>query len=563
MEIIDVKKPALGFKTLIILSAALLVIILFQSIFEYKTSHRAVMDLLNNQAGSLLLSIARASEKGVVAYEIQQDKIAQHLLTIAEMESRLAALGKLDKAEIEKTAVEYKLVLFSILGQDGNLRYSYVVDSISLNTIDTKSISPLLTGQKSQMTLGFIDLPGNRKAFAVGVRYAKAGIIVLGIDAAELLTLRRTFGAGSVIDDISRSPGVRYAGIIRSGFIMAASKSFPTDEIDSWLRPDSLQSDSTRTRIRQFADAHEVFEAVGPFSVGGESYGEIVIGMETGYLRLLTAKLRRDILWRSVLFLIVAVAAMTGIILQQNNKQMSQRLDEMQKDLHRLEADKALNSKLVAMGELASGVAHEIRNPLNAIGVIIQRLRREFEPKSDADEYKELTAVIKNETERIDNSIKHFLTLARPPVLHKARLNLNDILKNVHSLCEPRAAKQGCLLALETDQLPDFNLDPNLMHQAILNLVENGLAAISGEGRIIMKSSYKDKICFVEIDDSGHGIPDEQKERVFDLYFTTKPSGTGLGLPTVLRIIKEHGGRIDLLDSPLGGAKFRLEIPIG
>ena len=557
------KKPALGLRTLIFLSVALLVIILFQSIFEYNTSHKAVMDLLSNQANSLLLSIARASEKGVIAYEIQQDKIAQHLLTIAEMETRLDRLGKLDKTEIQKTIKEYNLSFLEVFNANGSTRFGFIPDGNQSNLLKPEAIEPLLSGVQSKLRLGFMDIGEEHKVYAVGVKNHDSGAIVLGIDATELLTLRKTFGAGSVIDDISRSPGLRYAGIIRSGFLVAASKSFPLNDIDTWLSADSVQSDSIRTRIRNFTDGGEVFEAVGPFSVSGAPYGEIVIGMETEYLRLLTTKLRRDIVWRSSLFLIVALVAMTGIILRQNNRTLSERLDEMQKDLHRLEADKALNSKLVAMGELASGVAHEIRNPLNAIGVIIQRLRREFEPKADAEEYKELTGVIKSETERIDNSIKQFLTLARPPVLHKSHRNLNETLKNVHALCQPRAAAQGCTLILETGELPDLNLDPDLMHQAILNLVENGLAAIKGEGRIIMKSHYKDKKCIVEIDDSGYGIPDEQKERVFDLYFTTKPSGTGLGLPTVLRIIKEHGGRIDLLDSPLGGAKFRLEIPIG
>jgi signal transduction histidine kinase len=95
-----------------------------------------------------------------------------------------------------------------------------------------------------------------------------------------------------------------------------------------------------------------------------------------------------------------------------------------------------------------------------------------------------------------------------------------------------------------------------------MNLVENALAALGPGGKIEIKTRRKGKHCIIEIGDSGPGIPDDRKERVFDLYFTTKPAGTGMGLPTVLQIVKEHGGRIELVDRPGGGALFRLELPI-
>jgi signal transduction histidine kinase len=100
------------------------------------------------------------------------------------------------------------------------------------------------------------------------------------------------------------------------------------------------------------------------------------------------------------------------------------------------------------------------------------------------------------------------------------------------------------------------------MQQAILNLLENSLSAVDSSGLIEISTHQRENRCYLEVADNGPGIPNDEKSRVFDIYFTTKPAGTGMGLPTVLRIIKEHGGRVELLDSPIGGALFRLELPI-
>ncbi len=294
----------------------------------------------------------------------------------------------------------------------------------------------------------------------------------------------------------------------------------------------------------------------------GEHYGDIVIGIDTGYLSLLTSKLRRDIFWRSMLFLFVAVAAIGGFLTRQNYRHLSHKYLEIQEDVQALERDRATSARLVAMGELASGVAHEIRNPLNAIKVIVQRLQREFEPKSDAAEYRELTDVVRKETDRINGTIEQFLKLARPPVLRKTTSDMNDCIKEVAALFEPRAREKACALGLELGELPPLCFDAELCRQAILNLLENALAAVPAGGRIEIKTYKKGSACHIDVSDDGPGVPDDEKGRVFDLYYTTKPTGTGIGLPTVLRIVKEHGGRMELLDAPSGGALFRVELPI-
>jgi len=228
-----------------------------------------------------------------------------------------------------------------------------------------------------------------------------------------------------------------------------------------------------------------------------------------------------------------------------------------------LEADRTSSEKLTAMGELAKGVAHEVRNPLNAIRVIIQRLKREFSPEKDLEEYRELTDIIQNETDRINRTVDDFLNMARPPVLNKSKGDIVGCLQEILRFFKPRAGARRCEIVTDINPVPQFEFDNNLCREGILNLLENSLSVVGDEGLIKISLRYEDRKAIIDIEDNGPGIPEELKSRVFDLYYTTKDTGTGLGLPTVLRIVKEHGGRINLSDSRLGGARFSLELPVG
>jgi signal transduction histidine kinase len=558
------KRSFFNLKSIIALAIILFIIILSQSILEYRSSRKAVLNLLNNQAGALIVSVARASEKGIMAYETQQDRIRRHLFTIAEMIDRLGRFGKTTPAELENIALSDSLAGLTLLNADK--RIIFPTDSKSkLNIeISPERIAPLFDNQTIRLPLNFVEMPSGKRAFAAAIRKFDGGVIIVAFDAAELLRVRQTLGAGSVIEDIGNSPGVEYAGIINGGRILAASKKLIGESLDGWTNSIDTASNEIKTRIVNISgpNSKDIYEAIGPFSVAGQRRGNILIGMNTQYLDLLTAKLQRDIFWRSLLMLIVAVAAIGGFWVRQNYLIVSNQYNEILQDVQRLENDKAISSRLVAMGELASGVAHEIRNPLNAIRVIIQRLQREFIPQTDKNEYNELTDIIRKETDRINGTIEQFLNFARPQVLRKEKAVLNDCLKDIVALIEPRVKSKHCSIKTEYGVLPIMTFDPELCRQAFLNLLDNALAAVGSEGIIAIKTYKNAGLCVVEIYDNGPGIPDKDKQRVFDLYYTTKSTGTGLGLPTVLRIIREHGGRLDLLDSPLGGALFRMELPL-
>jgi signal transduction histidine kinase len=554
---------------LALLGILLILITVGQSYLEYKSSRAAVLKLFTSQAETMISSIARAGEKGLIAYQSLQMQVSQRLFTAADAIDILNRSGSLNKSNIKELADLSGLADISVFDNNSGILWTYPemaagkIDSIFIGSI----IRPFIASGVKQEPIGFIDgFDGGDKLFAVLYRTSRGGAILAAIDATELQNQRRAFGAGSIIEDMSQNTGVRYAGILNAGMIMVATRNFPVSQMDDWYGGNFANPDSVLTRIHPLDNPdnlpQEVFEAMGPFDVAGQNYGMIVIGLDTTLLNLLTSKLKRDVFWHSLLSLLITLIAVGGVVIWNNYRMVSRRYDEIKGEVQKLEADKAVKARLASMGELAGGVAHEIRNPLNAIRVIIQRLQREFSPESDKGEYLELTDVVKRETDRINESVEQFLKMARPPALQKSRSNLNKCLEHVLELFEPRATEQNIKVTKDLDNLPDINLDSKLCGQAILNILENALDAIKESGNIVIRTYTKQKKIFVEIEDDGPGIPDELKSRVFDMYFTTKDSGTGMGLPSVLMTVKEHGGSVEILDSPMGGALFRMEFSI-
>ncbi len=228
-----------------------------------------------------------------------------------------------------------------------------------------------------------------------------------------------------------------------------------------------------------------------------------------------------------------------------------------------LEADLRRRDRLASMGALASGVAHEVRNPLNAISVIVQRLRREFTPRTDEDEYSQLTQVVGGEVERVNRIIQQFLELARPPALAKTRVELMSILERAAETVEPQILAAGLRLERDFAGAGEAQVDADQLHQALLNLLVNAVEA-TDEGHIRLEArSLPEGWVEIGVADTGSGVPVEDAERIFDLYFTTKAAGAGLGLSLVHRIVAEHGGRVEVQSDRGAGARFVILLPRG
>jgi len=248
------------------------------------------------------------------------------------------------------------------------------------------------------------------------------------------------------------------------------------------------------------------------------------------------------------------------------------------KDLTRveqLEERERLRDRLASLGEMAAGIAHELKNPLAGIEVMAGLLRRQV-PDSPAAQ--SLLADIMSEAKLANAIVVEMLEFVRPIRLQVEQTDVGDVIRQAMTLAESKAKRGGVAVEFVVPaELPMIGGDHHQLCQVFTNLLTNAFEALDGRGRIVI-SAIADaveqdpafahepheatKVVIVEVADDGPGVPAELNDRIFDPFFTTKPQGSGLGLPIVRKIVDAHDGRIDLSSAPGQGTRFRVTLPV-
>jgi two-component system sensor histidine kinase HydH len=234
-------------------------------------------------------------------------------------------------------------------------------------------------------------------------------------------------------------------------------------------------------------------------------------------------------------------------------------------ELKRLEKEVQRHDRLVALGKMAAGVAHEVRNPLSSIKGFATLLGSKFKEGSKEHEASDLLV---QEAERLNRSITELLNYARPTTLRKEPVNIGEMLDLSLKLISSDAQALGVTISLNIEpDLPAVSVDRDRINQVLLNLYLNGLQAMenSVEGKELKVSVHHDKenkMLAIEVQDNGCGIPRDDLEKILDPYFTTKPEGTGLGLALAYKIIDEHKGSIQFSSNQGKGTSVSISLPI-
>ena len=231
--------------------------------------------------------------------------------------------------------------------------------------------------------------------------------------------------------------------------------------------------------------------------------------------------------------------------------------------------------KLAALGRLMAGVAHEVKNPLNAMTIHLELLKQKLaavpelvtvpagpNPGRSADLSKHVN-IISSEIRRLDEVVNGFLKFARPDELKLQPVQLTALVSEVVTTAQPEADARGVTIKVECPPtLPEINADPGMLGQALLNLAINACQAMSTGGtlRISCRADDRRRV-ILDVEDTGVGIPPEHLSRIFDLYFTTKKEGSGIGLSMVYRIVQLHDGEVEVQSTPGHGTRFRLMFP--
>ena len=235
------------------------------------------------------------------------------------------------------------------------------------------------------------------------------------------------------------------------------------------------------------------------------------------------------------------------------------------KDLESVKTVQSLvsySAKLAALGRLTSGVAHEVKNPLNAMMIHLDLLKEKLD--APTPEVEQSLEVIGSEIRRLDRVVQGFLRFMRPQEMVFKTVDLNALLQSLGALLEVEWQAQGIRLAFDLDAgLPPVGADEELLRQAFLNILQNAGQAMPGGGTVTLRTARDGHDhARAEIADTGAGIAPEDLDKVFKLYYTTKPDGSGIGLSVVFRIVQLHDGSIDVQSEPGRGTTVTVRLPL-
>jgi len=247
--------------------------------------------------------------------------------------------------------------------------------------------------------------------------------------------------------------------------------------------------------------------------------------------------------------------------LGRNFNHMVQQLRESREEIERLHRTQMSRAEhLATLGELATGLAHEIRNPLAGIAGVIEIAGRDLPPASPA---RTVVKEVRREIARINHIVTDLLQTARPHPPKVRKSDLNTTVEHAVMLGRQQALAKSIPIALHKDSsLPEVEHDSDQIHQVLLNLLLNSLQAIGQKGEIAVTVKQQGKMAAVEVADNGRGIPPEHLPNIFRPFYTTKGDGTGLGLSLARRIVEDHQGRIDVTSAVGQGTTFVVLLPL-
>ena len=271
------------------------------------------------------------------------------------------------------------------------------------------------------------------------------------------------------------------------------------------------------------------------------------------------------------------VAAETDLETSEGPKRVSVSVQAIQEDgermgalvtLRDLDSIESINTqlqvseRLAALGRITAGVAHEVKNPLNSMRLWLENLKESLPPERDSAS-RQAVQVLDKEIDRLDAVVKRFLDFTRPMEIQLEATQLAQLLKEVLEIAQPQLQKSNIQLAqLLPIDVPEVYVDRALLKQAVLNLVLNAAEAMPNGGQMRLVLSRRGEMAEITVGDTGKGIAPENRQKIFQLFFTTRPGGSGIGLASTFRIVQLHNGSIDFTSEVGRGTTFRIELPL-
>jgi signal transduction histidine kinase len=523
---------------------------------DWRATRQELLALLRDQAASLRQTVVAAARSNRQAGEEVGALLTARLLDNARLLAELDRAGRLNEALIDDTVTRHGLFRVSIYSPDGSVELAGSAHARPRRGRGRGGLGPLVRrlideGEAEATTEVHRSRWGEARV-AAGVRRENGGAVVINVDATAAAALERQASLDSLLADIVVSAEEVAYVIFEQGPSRIAHGEVAPDE--SSAGPLTLHGE------REIEVAgRPVLELDGTVDLGAGSSAVLHLGMRLDGVRAAERRMLVQLGLSLGVSLALATFGVGALWLRRRYELLSQRHARAEAALRR-------RDRLAAMGELASGVAHEIRNPLNAIAMSVKRLRAEFRSQDEASaeqvEQDELLDILEGQTQRIDATVQQFLDYARPRPLAPRPVDLDQVLSEVAGSTRALAENRDVALEVGSTSSGVVTLDPDQIRQVLDNLLRNAIEATPAGGEVTLAARRRSDGIVITVSDTGAGIEPEHLPRVFDLYFTTKSEGTGVGLAITHQIVTVHGGTLDVESHPGEGTTMIVRLPL-
>lgn len=562
-------KPFL--QPLAIALVALLVAALFftMAMFDVRRVERTLLNVLETKGVAIIQGVEHLAELRLARFlaivENRQEASldpstlenffsAQETLSlgliglVADLDRKDALEGPLSPELLQAVALAENLAAVAILDATGKI----VRESTPIDHGTRLKIESLLRPGE-EIAVNLFPFEPSRSGYVGLRRKTGEGAVFIFLDHEGIRKWGMRIALQEAAEEAGWRQGVDYLILADSrGRIIArfgGEPPYPTDESKEPLL-DSRQ-------VRRFShETGNVLEVAEPIRLGETLAGAARVGLDTRGVDELLSENRRHIFLSMGLMIGMGILAMWFLYTNQNRH--LRRIQNLRNRLHQTE-------RLSSMGQLAAGVAHEIRNPLNAVSLAVQRIQREYapQPSENRKEFDDLIRTVRQEIRRLDVTVEDFLSLARGGRLLLSPVAVVELLKSILLLVRAEADARG--IRIETaweDSGAAVVMDENRMRQALLNLIKNAFEAMPGAGTLTVsvKSRPQNRVG-IAIADTGSGIPAGEIERIFSPDYSTKEKGLGLGLAIALQILRAHDGELKVASEPGRGTTFEILLP--
>lgn len=564
------------------LAAIVLVLLLvtLYSVSAARFTQRELLKQLEEKGLALGEALAISSRNAIQGNALMEELIAQRLLDNAHLVDQLLLARPLDPSVLARITAMNRLQRVELLDLEGRpygelpapewmrghqdmMRMMMERRRAGDGSVGDESMMMYMWGRRwGRGGDGAPPAVADRKFWegslfgvAVGARNFP-GIIAIHADADYVLDFRKQIGVERQLEELARQSGIEFIALLTpDGRVVAESNS------NRARRPELDAGDRTRlaerpavTRLIRGEGGREIFEVLRPVALDGGADGILQIGLSTAPMERAWRRDRNAGVLLGLAILIAGVGGLAAVFYAQHR-----HFNEIQA----LETGMARKERLATLGNMAAAVAHEIRNPLNAVSMGLQRLRAEFHP-TPAGDYERFIDLMRGEVTRLNTIIEEFLALARPVALAPRSVTVPELLRELVALIEGEAGARGVRVGVEAPAtLPVLRADADRLRQVLLNLALNAIQAMPQGGTLGFGAAAAGADVVLSVSDTGEGIPADLLPRLFEPYVTGRTDGLGLGLAIARRLVEAHGGRIEAETEPGRGSRFRVTLPVG